>query len=135
MASTAKANVALLDYAELVATVRELILGTGRTVTFGRMSAAVADSAKPWKPGGTPDAVDTHATFVPVGSAQDLGLMIVDDELARRTSQVCLVAPHADADLRTFHTVTDSGVVWRIEWVQVLRPGDTELLIAMGVRQ
>ncbi len=126
---------ALIDYAELVATVRELIAGTGRTVTFGKLSAAAGDSAKPWKPTGAPTTVDTPATFVPVSSAQDLGLMIKDDELSKRISQVCLVAPHEVQDLQTFNTITDGGTKWRIEWVSVLKPGDTALLLAMGVAQ
>ena len=126
---------ALIDYAELVATVRELIAGTGRTVTFGKLSAAAADSTKPWKPTGAPVTTDAPATFVPVSSAQDLGIIITDDELSRRVGQVCLVAPHATEDLQTFNTITDGGTKWRVEWVRALKPGDTVLLIAMGIAQ
>jgi hypothetical protein len=127
--------VALIDYAELVGIVRELIAGTGRVVTFGKLSETTADVAKPWKPSGAATTVDAPATFVPVSSAQDLGLSITDDELSRRASQVCLVAPHATAVLQDFHTIHDAGVQWRIEWVHVLKPGDTALLLAMGVKQ
>ncbi len=126
---------ALIDYAELVATVRELIAGTGRSVTFNKLSETLADSAKPWKPSGAPATVTVPATFVPVSSAQDLGIMISDDELAKRVSQVCLVAPHATEDLQTFNTLLDAGALWRVEWVRALKPGDTVLLIAMGVKQ
>jgi hypothetical protein len=127
--------VALIDYAELVATVRELIAGTGRLVTFNKLSATVADATKPWKPSGTPLSANAYATFVPLSSAQDLGLMIEDSELFRRASQVCLVAPDANVLLDTYNTITDAGVDWRVEWVRVLKPGDTVLLLAFGVKQ
>ena len=126
---------ALIDYAELVATVRELIAGTGRLVQFKKISAAVADATKPWKPSGAPVTQNAYATFVPVSSAQDLGLMIEDSELFRRASQVCLVAPDASVTLDTYNTLTDAGVDWRVEWVRVLKPGDTVLLLAFGVKQ
>lgn len=126
---------ALIDYAELVETVRELIEGTGRSVTFNKLSETVADSNLPWKPSGAPATAAAFATFVPLSSAQELGLLIEDGELLRRTAEVCLVAPHASVDLATYQTIIDGGVTHRIEWVRVLKPGDTVLLLAFGVKQ
>lgn len=127
---------ALVDYVELVDLVRELISGTGREVTFGKLSSSSSDGAKPWKPTGlTASSVTAFATFVPVGSAQDLGLMITDEELSRRATSVCLVAPHATEDLQTYNTVVDGGTKWRIVWIRALKPGDVTLLLSMGVAQ
>lgn len=126
---------ALIDYDELVSTVRELIEGTGRNVTFCKISAESEDSTKPWKSTGSAVTITAHATFVPVSGAQDLGLTISVTDLAKRISQVCLVAPHETHDLQTFNTIIDNGTKWRIEWISALKPGDTVLLIAMGIAQ
>jgi hypothetical protein len=126
---------ALVDYAELVTTVRELIDGTGRSVTFNRLGTTVADANKPWKPSGAAVTQAVYATFVPLSSLQELGLEFEDSELFRSASQACLVAPHASVDLSTYNTITDNGVEWRIEWVKVLKPGDTVLLLAFGVKR
>lgn len=126
---------ALINYAELLVTVRELIEGTGRPVVFNKLSATVADSSKPWKPSGAAVQTAGFATFVPVSSMQDLGMSIEASELFKRASQVCLVAPDVAVQLQDYHTVTDAGVSWRIEWASVLQPGDTKLLLALGVRQ
>jgi hypothetical protein len=126
--------VALIDYETLVLTVRELIAGTGRTVTFGTLSSAASDASKPWKPTGAPVTTDSPATFVPISSATELGLAIVDDELLRRAEQVCIVAPHETVDLSLSNTILDNSLTWRVEWVSVLKPGDATLLLAFGIR-
>jgi hypothetical protein len=123
----------LIDYAELVDTVRELIDGTGREVTFKKLGSAVADSTQPWKPSGSTTEQDAYATFVPLSSLNELGLLIEDEELFRKASEACLVAPNASVDLTLFTMIEDDGVDWRIEWVKVLKPGDTVLLMAFGV--
>lgn len=126
---------ALVDYAELVAVAQELIEGTGRLVTFRNLPSTPANVNQPWKPAaGAPVLANSFATFVPASSAQEMGLGVSDSELFRRAEQVCLVPPGA-ADLLSFQEVLDNGSVWRIEWIEVLRPGDTVLLYIMGVKR
>lgn len=126
---------ALVDYAELVATVRELIEGTGRRVTFRKLPSTPANVNQPWKPAAAAAVtVDSFATFVPASSAQEMGLSVSDEELFRRAEQVCLVPPGA-VDLLEYQEVLDSSKVWRIEWAEVLRPGDEVLLYILGVKR
>lgn len=124
-----------MDYAELLAVVRELIADTGRTVTFEVLSADPVDSSKPWKGAGEPTAAATvaaPATFVPaVGGG--LGEELVSDDLLSRAEQICLVAPNDALDLANCTSVLDNGVRWRAAWVHVLKPGDTAMLYVVGV--
>lgn len=127
---------ALIDYAALVEDVRALIDGTGREVTFKRLTSFSPDPEKPWKPEQIPDeSTDVYATFVPLSSLQELGFVVTDSELLKRASQACIVAPHATVDLSKSHVLVDDGVAWRVHWCSVLRPGDTELLLAFGISQ
>lgn len=124
---------ALVDYDELVSTVRELIAGTGRLVTFRELTSVAADPDKPWKPSGVPTDTESYATFVPLSSLQDLGLTAQDSDLLKRSKQACIVAPHETVDLGACHLIIDNDENWKIDWATVLRPGDTTLLIAFGV--
>jgi len=126
---------ALVDYAELLVTVRELIAGTGRSVVFEQMNTEGADASKPWKPElGAAVSTTSFATFVPPDGT-GLGFETVDEELFKRAKQVCLVAPHATADLTATTVIVDGGIRWRVEWMTKLAPGDTGLLLAFGVAQ
>ena len=127
---------ALVDYDELVLTVRELIEGTGRLVNFLMQDATPAETDKEWKPtGGTDESLDdVPATFVDPVSMKDMGMSTKDDDLFRRTQQVCLVAPNADAeDLKVYQQIEDGGAKWNILWIETLKPGDTILLYAFGL--
>lgn len=126
---------AVLDYADLLVTVQELIEETGRTVQIAKLDASLVDANKPWKPTGGASAVGQvtcKATFVPLSSLQELGISIQDDELFKRAEEVCLVAGSA-VDLRDYNVIIDGSVSWRIMGTQVLAPGDTTLLYAFGV--
>lgn len=126
----------LIDYAELVAVAQELIEGTGREVTFQKLSATAADTNKPWRGAATPtveSAADLIATFVPA-TGGGMGRELVSEEMLKRVDQVCLVAPSA-YDMEDFNTVVDGGVTWGVEWVYQLKPGSTVLLWVLGVKQ
>ena len=128
----------VLDYAELLTEVQELINVTGRTVTFSKLVASGADSDKPWKPTGGADPaseVSCKATFVPLASTAELGMNLTDDELFKRCSQVCLVAGGQTQDLSRHNLLSDGGVPYRIEAVKVLKPGSVVMLYAFGVMQ
>lgn len=126
---------ALLDYVELAATVRELIEGTGRSITFNKFVDDADDPSKPWKPSGATVGQVTFGTFVPPSSAADFGMSISDEELFRRAEQVLLCGTIPLIDLASYNTLTDRGVTWRVQWVYELKPGDTVLLYAFGVKQ
>lgn len=126
----------IIDYAEIVDVVKELIDGTGRQVTLQRLSTTAADASKPWKGAGTPTvaaSVTLSATFVPA-SGEGFGKELVSEELLRKASQICLVAPDG-TDLSAYNKILDGGTLYGVAWVHCLKPGDTVLLWAFGVNQ
>lgn len=127
-----------LDYEELVAVALELITDTGRAITFEKLSGEPADEDKPWRGSGAdgqvPEStVDTVGTFVPA-SGNDLGEIVRNKELLKAVDQVVLV-PGNEEPLEDYTTILDKDERWKIEWVQVLRPGDTVVLYAVGVKR
>lgn len=127
-----------LDYAPILADAQQLIADTGRLTTFEILSATPADPAKPWRGPAAPAVANsraTMATFVPAQGA-DLGRMGISEQLLARVEQVALVAGDASGfNYEGATSATDSGVRWRIDWVQTLRPGGTSLLYAMGMKR
>lgn len=127
----------MMDYAQLVLTVRQLIASTGRSVTFQRLSATPVDPLKPWNGPGTPtvtESVVTAATFVPP-SVDSFGKAFLNEELLSRCEQVCLAAPNVSMVLSASTVILDAGQRWSIAWVYELKPGDIALLFAFGVKR
>lgn len=123
------------DHSDFIALAQELIAEEGRAITVQQLGATPADNAKPWQGPATPTVTtdaDVFGVFLPVSSLQDLGFKSEDDDLIKRADQVILVPP-TTVDLRDMHQVLDKSVVWKIEWVQVLEPGDQVILYAFGV--
>jgi hypothetical protein len=55
---------------------------------------------------------------------------------AARAEKIFIVARNAvDVDLDTYDTIVDGAVVWRILFVEELKPGATSLLYYVGVRK
>lgn len=126
-----------MDYARAVALAQRLINKNGRLITIDRLSSVPVDADKPWKGPGAPtvDAtVSPKAVFLPHASLIDLGLFAKDDELLKRVEQVALIASDGVNDLSGFHRITDV-VMYRIDWVRALKPGDTVILYAMGIKR
>lgn len=124
-----------MNYARLVATVRRLIDATGRVVTFETLSATPTDTAQPWKGPAAPTVASSsqqRGTFVPP-SGTDFGIDWIKEDLLQRCMQVCLTYPATGYDMNNCTSITDGGVRWRVQWVQVLKPADTELLFTVGV--
>lgn len=125
-----------MDYAEIVATVAELVTEFGRSVTFEKRNGEVADPAKPWRGAAVAEnaqQVITDAVFVPP-EGKSLGLDFISPELLKKCTEVCLVAPIDGAfPLNEADTLLDVGVRSRIEWCAVLRPGPIPVLYAIGV--
>jgi hypothetical protein len=139
----------MVDYVGLAATAERLIADAGRTITFVRMERNPVDSAKPWRSASTPandstssitgkaeNRLDAVAVMVEPSSATKLGLSSMKAEEATRSEKIFIVARNAvDVDLDTYDTIVDSAVVWRIQFVEELKPGETSLLYFVGVRK
>ncbi len=129
------------DYTEIAVLAQGLIDENGRLVTFNRRKQEAADPAKPWRGPGDPSAVpdatnEVRAVFVGVNrSTPALGLEFVSEELLKRAEECCLVGPTASFDLATADELVDGTTHWKIEFVQVLKPGDTVLLYAVGLKR
>lgn len=124
-----------MNYTALAATARRLIEGTGRVVTLETLSGTPADADRPWRGPAAPTVASSsqqRATFVPPSGA-DLGKGWIKDDLLQRCQQVCLTYPTADYDINNCTSIADGGLRWRVDWVQALKPADTELLFAVGV--
>lgn len=126
----------MMDYASILADVRELVLDAGRPITLRTLAGAAADPAKPWRGPGTPTVAatcTTPAAFVPA-TGGGLGKALVREDLLTKCEQVALLAPPADGyDVEKAHELLDDGVRYRVAWVQALRPGPLTVLFAMGV--
>ena len=130
-----------IDYNAMAAVAEQLIDENGREITIFRFDQTFTDSAKPWKgptdPRGTPDETATlNAVFVPISGAASLGMKTLDQDLLKRTEQVCLIAPGVTSvpfDLATANEIIDGGVNSKVTFVETLKPGDTVLLYYVGV--
>ncbi len=126
-----------MDFVKLQATVQRLIDKNGRLIKVQKLSKGDSDSATPWKGPGTP-AVEKaskplKAVFVPVAGS-DFGRQFFDDELLKRCDQICLLSGSA-VSYEGYHQILDDNVVWKIEALQQLKPADTTLLYAFGVKR
>lgn len=127
---------ATTDYTEFVELAVELIEESGRAVTVRTLSGVAADITKPWKGAGAPttltEVTNVLAVFLPA-QGTDFGRKLVDAELLKRCEQVMLVAPHPTATYEGAHVVIDGGSTWKINWMQVLKPGPVITLYCIGV--
>lgn len=128
----------MADHTEFVVLAQELILEEGRLVTFQKLGAGPADANKPWKGAGAPTVVSqvasVPAVFVPA-TGSDLGRMVTDEELLKRVEQVALVAPVQEG-FDSFHRILDTdSQLWKIEWMQVLKPASQTILYVVGVKR
>lgn len=132
-----------LDYNELAAIAEELIEDSGREITIIRFDQTPSDSNKPWNgpsnPRTSPDATATlTGCFVPLSDGSSLGLKGLDEDLMKRTDEVCLVAPGvADPpfDLLTANEILDGGEYRKVSFVKTLKPGNVVLLYFIGVER
>jgi len=131
----------IIGYGDIAADALSLINGTGRQVTFNRFDQTPANSGKPWEgpadPSASPDATaSVFAAFVPPSDADSLGLSGIDQDLLKRTEQICIVAPgtvNPPFDLGTANECSDGSVKWKVTFTETLAPGDIVLLYFIGV--
>lgn len=126
------------DHARFIELAQRLIDKHGRTVTLEVLSSTPADANKPWKGAATPTVASNFApvkgVFVPLASAEALGLKITDNELLRGVNETLLVAG-SDDDFRACNSVSDNSVRHRIKFAEVLAPGDQIVLYYFGIER
>lgn len=125
------------DHARFIELAQRLIDKHGRTVTLEVLSSTPADANKPWKGAAEPTVASSYSVkgvFVPLSSAEALGLKITDNELLRGVNETLLVAATAD-DFRSCNSVSDSSVRHRIKFAEVLAPGDQTILYYFGIER
>lgn len=123
------------DYTKFVDLAQRLIAKRGRLVSLLELGGS-ATTDKPWKGQELASVVTQQVDAVPAvflpASGSDIKSVIKDDALLKRVSDVALVAPH-EQDLRGVTVLLDRAERLRIEWVQVLEPGNTVCLYVFGV--
>lgn len=129
-----------INYTQLAATAKALVDANGRDVTVIRFDQTPQDTNKPWNgpadPDATPDATATVKGCFVSTDERVLGGLTVDEDLLKRTSEVCLIAPGTVSppyDLRTANEIIDGTEHLKITFVQRLKPADVVLLYFVGV--
>ena len=125
----------MANHTEFVELAIELINEEGRAIVLQKLVGST-DPTKPWNGSGTPtvaQSANSKAVFLPA-SGSDLGSVVTSPELLAQVTQVALVPPQT-MDLQTMNTVVDGGVVWKINWVQVLKPADQICLYVFGLKR
>lgn len=132
----------MVDYVRLAAVSKRLIEANGRKLIMIRPNEVAGDINKPWN-GPMDTAKQTTVTisgvFVPPNTVRQFGLTALGtgtefEDLIAYSEQVAIVYPE-DHDLKQFTFMRDSGIDWNIIGLQVLRPGDIQLLAFIGVRR
>ncbi len=123
------------DHSKFAELASRLIAKSGRLITLQKLSAG-ANASMPWR--GAEAQVPTEpvtlfGAFLPA-SGSGLGTIVTNKDLLARVEQVALVAPTQDGTaLEEMTLMQDGGNTYRIDWVQVLKPGDQTCLYVFGV--
>ncbi len=123
-----------MDLVAISATINRLISLHGRTVTLQQLDGLAADYSKPWKGPSEPavsGSLICKGVFVPA-QGESFGREFVSDDLLNRCDEVLLVGPQSQP-LESVQQVVDRGLVWKINWIHTLQPGETILVYAFGV--
>lgn len=134
-----------VDYAKAAALALRLINENGRAITLVKLGQTPGDVNKPWRSNTTnrtvPEAEEAaFGVFVPP-SGSGLGFMSEDSELVKTSEQILLVAAAGVVGYKVedFNEVIDPedavNTRWRITGVELLKPGSTRILYAIGVKR
>ncbi len=117
----------MVNYTSLAALATRLIAANGRAITLVSMRGA-AD-------------VPLSGVFVPPNTVRQFGLTALGqgtefNDLIAMSEEICITA-QGDVDVREYKILRDSAPVmdWGIIGLQVLKPGDTNLIAFIGVRR
>lgn len=126
-------NPAVWYWPEWVALAKEMIGDAAREVQFLSISKTPADPNKPWQPQGTVEnVVPGNAVFVPIGSG--LGTNFATEDMLKRVDLVAIVEPKINV-VASHKVKDDTGKIYKVEWVQELRPGETKILSYVGLKE
>lgn len=129
----------MVDLTPLIATAQRLITENGRAVTLVQFNTTPSNSDKPWlgpaDPRSSPDStLAVDAVFVNPGETFSLGASFKVSDLMKRSEQIMLVSPGASADMSLYNEVIDTdGSKWKIDQIEVLKPGTSVALVYVGV--
>jgi hypothetical protein len=125
-----------MDFAAAVTLAQTLIDANGRDIVLSQLSGTPVDIDAPWEGAGTPTVAassNAKACFLPA-TGSELGKLIGDASLLKRVEQVALLAGGGD-NYESYHQITDDSMVWKIDWIRVLKPSTVTVLYAIGVKR
>jgi len=135
--------VASFDYAEIQATVLNLLTEFGSDFTFLGFDPTLADNTKPWngpsdaRAGAGAASTTQIAVLVPPSGLGKLGQSFMVEDLEKRPEQILVVAGVDGVDLSNYNEV-DNGSLGplKIVAIQKLIPdGSTNILWFIGVKR
>lgn len=127
------------DYVKLAATAKRLIEASGRNITFRKLAQQLDSPTEPWRGGSTvrstPELEETvKGVLVDAVSGAKMGFLLEDQELINQISLVGLVAADSsEEDLEIMDEVVDAGILYKVQRVDVLKPGDVKLLYVFSL--
>lgn len=123
-----------MDYVRLAALAKRLIEANGRTVTFNRLATST-DPAVPWRTSApaVAQAVTQKAAFVSL-SARHLGIELTQEQLNLRANELVL-AGSSTIDMLHVNQIVDGTETFAVQWVQTIKPGDTAVFFAFGIKR
>lgn len=131
----------MVDYVRLISTASRLITANGRSISFRKPSETPSDSNKPWNGPTDGDEIqlDLTGVFVPPNTVREFGISALGEgtelkDLITFSQQIVITAP-GENDLREYSSLVDRDDRWGILGMQVLRPGDLQILAFVGVRR
>lgn len=124
-----------MDFVRMAALAKKLIEANGRTVTFVQL-AAPTDPAKPWRADAPVVAasVTQKAAFVSL-SSRHLGIELTQEQLNSRANELVLAGAAPSLDLLHVNQIIDGTETFSIEWVQTVKPADTAVFYAYGIKR
>lgn len=127
----------MAEYDKFIALATSMLAKKGRKVTLQQLGNAADDNSRPWRGSAYLDIVtqytDVPAAFVPV-IGKDLGVIVSDKELLKRSQQVVIVAPVTEGIENKVDQIQDSdGSTWKVVWGQCLKPGSQTIFYVFGL--
>ena len=124
------------DYSALQDKAKDLIEHYGRTVELLKESRTSADPSAPWEGTTTEETrvTDVYAVYIPLfGESPVVEAIAVLGGTVNKSMNSFLIGDVSGQDVRTFQKVVEDSKVWRINKVDVIKPGGTVLLYQVEV--
>ena len=124
------------DYSALQDKAKDLIEHYGRTVELLKESRTSADPSAPWEGTTTEETRVTavYAVYVPLfGESPVVEAIAALGGTVNKSMNSFLIGDVSGQDVRTFQKVVEDSKVWRINKVDVIKPGGTVLLYQVEV--